>query len=244
MLGLLFRILSGGTVQADDLPVRIDGDVGVGGYYTRSIIGGKPDLVSVLPYGYFDYGRIFLRIDTFGYKTMKVGYGYLEIAGRIRQDGFNADVPALQGLNNRQDSAPLGLGTMQVTPIGAVFFNAFHDINKSRGNLFEAIYVGKLDTPHLTFYPLTGVEYQSGELVRYYYGISALESARSAYAVYQPSGSLNPLLGIMADAGLGGDYHLNLYLRRKWLGDAIQSSPIVDKGIMDTGFISLNYRFR
>lgn len=240
----LFGILFDGMAQADDFPLRIDGDIGVGGYYTRSIIRDKPDLVSVLPYGYFDYGRMFLRIDTFGIKTMKVGYGYLEIAGRIRQDGFTADVPALQGLNNRQASVPLGLGTMQVTPIGAVFINAFHDINKSKGNLFEAIYVGKLDTPQLTFYPLAGGEYQSGGLVRYYYGISTQEAASSGYAIYQPSGAFNPLLGLMVDAGLGGDYHLDLYLRRKWLGDAIRSSPIVDKGIMDTGFIALSYRFK
>ncbi len=244
--GLLIITLSGAIAQAqsEELPQRIDGDIGLGSYYTRSIIRGKTDQVAVLPYGYFDYGRMFMRIDTLGIKTIKVGYGYLEIAGRIRQDGFNADVTSLQGLANRQTSIPLGLGTMQVTPLGAFFINAFHDFNKSNGNLFEVIYVGKLETPQLTFYPLAGGEYQSGEFLRYYYGISAQEAAISQYPAYQPSGALNPLIGLMIDAKLTEEYHLNLYLRRKWLGNAIQSSPIVEQGIMDTGFVALSYRFK
>src|SRR5450755_2347773 len=143
MLFFLINASFGGIAQAqtEELPLRIDGDIGLGSYYTRSIIRGKTDQVSILPYGNFDYGRIFMRIDTLGIKTMKLGYGYLEIAGRISQDGFNADVINLHGLYNRQTSIPLGLGTLQITPIGAFFINAFHDINKSRGNLFEVIYV-------------------------------------------------------------------------------------------------------
>src|ERR1039457_2612759 len=245
MLGFLISTLFGGMARAqtEELPLHIDGDIGLGSYYTRSIIHGKTDQVSVLPYGNFDYGRIFMRIDTLGIKTMKLGYGYLEIAGRFSQDGFNADVINLHGLGNRQTSIPLGLGTLQITPIGALFINAFHDINKSKGNLFEVIYVAELDTPQVTFYPLAGAEYQSKEYVRYYYGISAHEAAISQYAAYQPTGAFNPLLGLMIDAKLTEEYHLNFYLRRKWLGNAIQSSPIVGQRIMDTGFIALSYRF-
>lgn len=244
MPSLLLSILFVGIARAEELPLRIDGDIGLGSYYTRSIIRDKADQVSVLPYGYFDYGRMFMRTDTLGIKTMKMGYGYLEIAGRIRQDGFSADVPALQGLNDRQTSLPLGLGTLQITPVGAFFINAFHDIHKSNGNLLEMIYVAKLEISPVTFYPLAGAEYLSGGFVRYYYGISAQEAATSAYAAYQPTGALDPFIGLMVDARLSEEYHLNLYLRRKWLGDAIRSSPIVDKSIMDNGFIALSYRFK
>ena len=245
MLGFLISILFGGMARAqtDESPLHIDGDIGLGSYYTQSIIRGKTDQTDILPYGNFDYGRIFMRIDTLGIKTIKLGYGYLEIAARFSQDGFNAGVNNLHGLGNRQTSIPLGLGTLQITPIGAFFINAFHDINKSRGNLFETIYVAELDTQQVTFYPLAGTEYQSKEYVRYYYGISAQEAAISQYATYEPAGAFNPLLGLMIDAKLTEEYHLNFYLRRKWLGNAIQSSPIVGQRIMDTGFIALSYRF-
>jgi outer membrane protein len=217
MLGFLINTLFGGMAQAqtEEFPLRIDGDIGLGSYYTRSIIRGKTDQVSLLPYGNFDYGRMFIRIDTLGIKTVKVGYGYLEIAGRFSQDEFNADVINLHGLGNRQAPIPLGLGTLQITPIGAFFINAFHDINKSGGNLFEVIYVAKLDTPQLTFFPLAGGEYQSKEYVRYYYGVSAQEAVISQYAAYQPTGAFNPLLGLMIDAKLTEEYHLNFYLRHK-----------------------------
>lgn len=222
---------------------QIEGDMGMGTYYTRSIVRGKNDLVSVLPYGTFDYGRIAMRIDTLSVKTLALGYGHLEIAGRFSQDGFNADTATLRGLNNRNSSLPVGLGTLQITPIGAFFINAFHDLNQSHGNLYEAIYAAEWGSPELMIYPLTGLEYQSADYVRYYYGISAQESVRSQYAAYQPGGALNPLLGVMLDAKLSDHYHLNFYARRKWLGNAIQSSPIVASPTLDTGFIALSYRF-
>ena len=246
IVGFLFSVFSNGMVQAqtEELPLRMDGDIGLGGYYTGSIIRGKAAQVTALPYGYFDYGRMFMRIDTLGVKTIKLGYGYLEIAGRFSQDGFSSNATNLTGLQNRQASFPFGLGTLQITPMGALFINAFHDINQSGGDLFEAIYAGKLDSSYLTFYPLAGAEYQSSKFVRYYYGISVQEAAAGQYSAYQPVGSFNPLLGLSMDTKLTGEYHLNFYLRRKWLGNAIQSSPIVNQGTMDTSYISLSYRLK
>lgn len=229
--------------QTDEFSLRIDGDIGLGSYYAGSIIRGNTDHAQILPYGNFDYGRIFIRIGTLGIKTMKLGYGYLEIAARLSQDGFNGGVNNLQGISGRQTSIPLGLGTLQITPIGAFFINAFHDINKSGGNLLEAIYVAELDMPRVTFYPMAGAVYQSSDFVRYYYGISAREATLSSYPAYQPTGAFNPLLGLMIDAKLTREYHLNFYLRRKWLGNAIQSSPIVGQRTMDTEFVALSYRF-
>lgn len=242
---IMLTLVFSGPVCADDegFSRRIDGDIGVGAYYTHSIVRGKNDMLSVLPYGTFDYDRMFLRIDTLGIKTVKLGYGYLELAGRFSQDGFYADTANLRGLRNRQTSLPIGIGTMQVTPIGAFFVNAFHDVNQSNGNLYEAMYAAELGSPTLMVYPLAGAEYQSADYVRYYYGISAQEAASSQYATYQPGGSLNPFLGMMFDVKLSERYHLNLYARRKWLGNAIQSSPIVGVSTLDTRFIALTYRF-
>jgi len=229
---------------ASDLPLRIDGDIGAAAYYTRSIVRDKSEPATVLPYGYFDYGRAFLRIDTFGIKTARIGYGYLELAGRVTLDGFKTDTAGLRGLGNRQNSMPLGIGTFQETPIGGFFINAFHDVGKSRGNLFEAIYVGELKSSRFVFYPQVGAEYLSGQYVGYYYGVSATESTASRYAAYQPGGAFNPFLAVLVDTTLTKDYHLNFYLRHKWLAGAISDSPIVGRKGMDTAFISLSYRFK
>jgi outer membrane protein len=246
LLGLLLSASIEGMAWADtgEFPQHIDGDVGLGIYSTGSIIRGEPNQALVLPYANFDYNRISARIDTLSYKTAKLGYGYLEIAGRFSQDGYSAGAINLRGFGNKQTSIPLGLGTLQITPMGAFYLNAFHDFNKSHGELFEAIYFAELDTSRLTFYPLAGAEYQSSDYVNYYYGVSAQEAAASQYAAYQPSGAFNPLLGLLVDARITETYHLNFYLRRTWLGNSIESSPIVSRGTLDTGFVALSYRFQ
>ncbi len=246
MLGFIIITVFGSNfaqAQSSEFPVRIDGDIGFGSYYTQSIIRGNPDQAQILPYGNFDYGRLSMRVDTLSIKTMKLGYGYLEIAARFSQDGFSTNVNNLHGLSGRQTSMPMGLGSLQITPIGAFYINCFHDINKSKGNLFETIYFAELDAPQVIFYPLAGAEYQSSDYVRYYYGVSPQEAVFSQYPAYQPAGAFNPLIGLMVDARLTEVYHLNFYLRRIWLGNDVQASPIVGQRTMDTGFIALSYRF-
>ena len=243
--GLCATLLIGmAQAEAEEFKPELVGDIGLGGYYTRSIIRGNRNELSVLPYLDFEYGRMFARVDTLGIKTLKLGYGYLELAGRISQDGFNTNAPNLQGLGKRDTPVPIGIGTLQETPLGGFMINAFHDVNRSRGDLLEVIYGGELDLPRVTLYPLLGAEYQSGKYVRYYYGISPLEAASSQYAAYQPAGAVNGLIGLIADIRLSDEYYLNCNVRRKWLGDAIRLSPIVNQRYLDTGYIALSYRFR
>lgn len=242
VVGTLFIGLA--QAETEDFPQRVDGDIGLGAYYTHSVIRGKSDALSILPYADFEYGRMFFRVDTLGVKTLKMGYGHLELIGRISMDGYNTNTPALQGLKRREMSIPLGIGTLQVTPIGGFYINAFHDVRESQGNWFEVIYGAKVDLQRVIFYPLLGAEYQSKEYVRYYYGISAQEAAGSQYASYQPAGTFNGLLGLIAEIRLNDGYYLNCYVRRKRLGDAIRLSPIVNQRYLDTGYLALSYRFK
>jgi len=242
----LCAVLLSTTAQASaaEFKSQLDGDVGLGGYYARNIVRGDPDGMSALPYLDFKFSRMFARVDTFGVKTLELGYGHLELVSRFSQDGFKTDVPELAGLDKRENSIPLGIGTLQVTPIGGFMLNAFHDINKSQGNVFELIYGGRIRFPRVRLYPLLGVEYRSKEYVNYYYGISALEAANSGYASYTSSGAVNSLLGLIAEIRLIDNYYLNLNVRHKRLGDAIRLSPLVDKQYLDTAYIALSYRFK
>ncbi|MFA6121302.1 MAG: MipA/OmpV family protein [Sideroxydans sp.] len=227
---------------AEEFKSEIVGDIGLGGYYTGNIIRGNQNQTSVLPYVDFNYGRMFARVDTFGIKTLPLGYGHVELIARFSQDGF--DTSALIGLANRDNSLPLGIGTLQVTPIGGFLINAFQDANSSRGNIFEVIYGGRLELPRTKLYPMLGAEYRSKGYVNYFYGVSPQEAASSSYAAYQADGATNILIALMADIELTDEYHLHLYARRKWLGDAIRLSPIVDKSYLDTGYVAVSYRFK
>ena len=241
---LVVIMLTGiGHAQSEEFSQVLTGDIGVGTYYTGRRVQGNGEVVSVLPYGDFKYHRVFARIDTLGIETLKMGYGYLEVIGRVSMDGFETDTSELRGLSARENSLPLGIGTLQITPVGGFYINAFRDVNQSQGNWFEMQWGAKMVWARVTLYPLLGAEYFSQEYVRYYYGITAQEAAGSQYAVYEPSGTYNGFIGLIVDIELGGQYHLNGYLRHKRLGDAIQHSPIVTRGYLDTGYLTLSYRF-
>lgn len=232
------------SAQAEPLTDRLVGDVGGAVYATQSVIRSKSNDSPVLPYGFFDYGRFFARVDTFGIKTLPLGNGYLELVGRASADGWRANTAALRGLGDRKAPVPLGIGTFQRTAYGAFIANAFVDANRSRGALFEALYAAEFNVGRVALYPQVGVEHRSAKYSNYLYGVSAAESAASGYAAYNAGASTTPLLGLGVDVPLGESWVINLQLRRKWLDAAVSNSPLVGRKTQNTGLLALSYRFR
>lgn len=222
---------------------RVKGDMGVAIYASNNPVRTDGDTLIPVPYGYFDYGPAFVRFDTFGVKLLPVGYGHLELLGRVNLDGYRTDNPVLRGLQMRHSSRPLGLGTFQETPWGGVFLNAFHDVRASHGDMFEIIYAAQIELGRHTLYPMAGVEHLSSAYTRYYYGVSAAEAATSRFATYTPAATTTPMLGMTWEFPLGGPWNADVYALRRWLGPAITRSPLVDKHTQDEAFISISYRY-
>jgi outer membrane protein len=228
----------------DPLPSRIQGDVGLLMDKELSPIRGEKAHILPAPFAYFDYGRLFARLDTFGVKTLPLGYGYVEIAGRVKFDGYKTTSnAALQGIAGRENSLPVGLGSFQLTPIGGFFFYALHDINRSQGNLFEADYVAELKLGEATLYPEIGVEYYTAAYNRYYFGVTQAESAASGIAAYSPASASAPFLSLWLEVPVANNWNADFYLRRKWLGSAISNSPLTRSSHADSGFIALVRHF-
>ena len=230
--------------QAAPLTDRIVGDVGGAVYSAQSIIGSKSSDTTVLPYVFFDYGRFSARVDTLGIKTVPIGYGYLELAARISQDGWRADTAALVGLTNRKTPVPLGIGTFQQTPYGAFIINAFIDANKSHGALVEATYAAEFKAGRVSFYPQFGLEHRSAKYNNYLYGVTAAESLASGYAAYNAGASTIPVLGLAVDVPVTQSWVVNLQLRRKWMDGSVTNSPLVNRKTLDTAYVALSYRFK
>lgn len=228
----------------DPLPMRLVGDVGIGIDNAPPVARGQTHALSAVPYANFDYGRVFARIDTFGVRTLPAGYGYLELVGKFNEDGYTPTRTALGGFDHRKTSVPLGLGTLQVTPVGAFFVNLFRDVDRSKGNLADLIYAAEIDTGPLAIYPQAGVEYQSSAYTRYFYGVSGDESRRSGVAAYQPRAASNPFLALFVEAHVSGNWYVNANLRRTWLGSAVADSPLVPRHTVDTGLVAVSYRFK
>jgi len=240
--GLLLPLLA--AAQIAPLTYELTGDLGGAVYGTQSVIRSKGSETRLLPYGFFDYGRLAVRVDTLSLKTVKFGYGYLEFAGRVSQDGWRADTAALSGLKDRKTPIPLGIGTFQETPYGALFLNAFVDANKSHGSLLEATYAAEFKVGSWSFFPQLGLEYSNAKYNNYLYGVSAAESAASGFSVYNAGASTSPVLGLGVDVPLGEPWTLTMQVRRKWLDSSVRNSPLISRRTQDTGFIAVSYRFR
>jgi outer membrane protein len=224
-------------------PDHFVGEVGGAAYLKSGIVKGDATSTLALPYVYGDYGRFFGRIDTFGVKTLAMGWGHLELVGRVNTEGFRTDTAALRGLSDRRNPVPLGVGTFQRTPIGGFFFYVMHDVT-SGGMLAEATWGTKFEAGWATFYPLASLEYRSSAYVNYLYGVTPGESATSGYAAYNPGASVVPLVGLAASIPITGNWALQLQLRHRWFDSAITNSPIVSARTQQTGNIAITYEFK
>lgn len=229
----------------DSIPDRIVGDIG-GAIYTSNLhIGTEGTQSLVLPYAFFDYQRFFARIDQIGIKTFKMGYGYLELAGKISLDSYKVKSPINGNSINRSDPIPLGIGTFQETPIGGFFANAYHDFGKSKGALYELSYFGELETfKQIMLYPQVGIERQSTQYANYYYGINSGEATLTGYTTYTASATNNIFAGLMVEVPIIEQWYVNVYAKRKWMGNGINNSPVMIRSFQDTIFMALAYRFK
>ena len=230
---------------SDGLPDHIVGDIGAAVYTSNLHIGTEGTQSLALPYAFFDYQRFFARIDEVGVKTFKMGYGYFELGGKINLDTYTVK-SSINGTSiNRSDPIPLGVGTFQETPIGAFFLNAYHDFGKSKGALYELSYFGEIETfAHVVVYPQVGIERQSSQYANYYYGITPGESVATGYSAYTAPATSNLMAGLMVEIPVVDSWYVNLYGKRKWLGNGINNSPVLNRSFQDNIFVALAYRFK
>ena len=244
---VVFNLMAAVAALAQDQPAdpaaagaRVIGDIGLAANVAPSPAHARDGGTSAIPYANFDYGQLFARIDTFGAKLLPAGDGSVELVTRVLEDGYT---PAQAGLAKRRSSVPAGLGTLQTTPLGAIFFNAYHDFNKSHGNLVDLIYAAEIDAGPLAFYPQVGAEYRSSAYTGYFYGVSSTRARQTGLPVYTPQAADDPFAALFIEAHLGGHWYADANLRRSHLAGTLARSPLVGRHTLDSGLLALSYRF-
>jgi MipA family protein len=229
----------------DSIPDHIVGDIGVAVYSTNLHIGSYGTQTAPLPYGFFDYQRFAMRIDQLALKTVQMGYGHLELVGKLDYDTYKVKSIINGQTINKGYQVPIGIGTFQETPLGVFMLNAYHDFGPSSGNLLEFNYYGEIETvKQVVVYPQAGVERQTSQYANYYYGLTSAQAVQTGYAPYTASGSTNPFAGLLIEVPVIEDWYLNIYGKRKWLGSGVNNSPVLTRSFQDTMFVSLAYRFK
>jgi outer membrane protein len=243
---LLGLTLAAGPVHAQEAapspPQHLVGDIGLGADLAPPLAHARSGNSGAIPYANVDVGPVFARIDSFGLKMLPAGYGSVELVTRVLEDGYTPASP--QGWRDRRKSSlPIGIGTLQTTPVGAVFFNLYRDAGDSKGNLADLIYAAEIDMGPVALYPQVGSEWRSSAYVAYYYGVSPAEAGRSTFAVYRP-GRADDLFGaLLMEAKISGNWYLDANMRRTWLDTSVGRSPLVRRHTADTGLIAVSYRF-
>ena len=229
----------------NSLPDRIVGDIGGAVYTTNLHIGSYGTQSAPLPYGFFDYKRFAMRIDQLALKTVKMGFGHLEIVGKVDPDTYKVKSTINGQTINKGYQVPIGIGTFQETPVGVFMINAYHDFGKSNGNLFELNYFAEVElVKKIVIYPQIGLERQTSQFTNYYYGVTASQAQQTGYQSYTAQGSTNPLAGFLMEIPIVDDWYLNVYGKRKWLGSGVNNSPVLTRSFQDTMFVAVAYRFK
>jgi MipA family protein len=236
---LVAGLLGSSMALADD---GYTGDLGLGVFGRQGIYRGESPQTDVLPFVYGQYGRLFGRVDTFGFQALPFGHGYLELSARIVQDAMKSDSLKHAGVRSRDNSHLLGLSTFQFTPIGAMSISLMQDIGDSEGQLIDTSWIGKFKpTAWLSIYPELGIELLSSKYADYYYGANAGEGG---FAAYKARTAKNFYAAIHTSSPIAANWNLALTLRQKWLDKEVSDSPIVDKSSRWNAYVAVSYEFK
>lgn len=219
--------------------LRLIGDVGVASYITPAITRTNDDSQVVLPYVYADYGALYARVDTFGYKLAPMGAGHFEFATRLSFEGYRSEIA---GINQRARPKLFGIGTFQETSYGAFIFYAFHDA-ASNGSLLDASYAAELALGSFQLYPQIGIERRDHKYVQALYGVNATEAQHSSLAAYTPHRSITPNAALAIEYPLINQLKLTFQVRKRWLDHSIEGSPLVDVKQQTSRFLALTQTF-
>jgi outer membrane protein len=221
----LAALLAAAAARADDGPHYV-GDLGIGVEAAPAAAPGAAMRTRVLPYAYGDLGRLFVREDTFGVKTMPIGWGALEAVARISTEASDGSGP---GLPQRRNPRPMGLGTFQETPWGGIFIDAFVD-TVSHGTLLEASYAAELPAGPLTLYPQAGVTRRSSRYDAHLYDVRAA--------------STTPVLQLSGELPIAQPCVLLAHVQAERIGDGLRSSPRLAARWRTSALVALAWRFR
>jgi len=222
---LLAACAAAAAAQADD-GARFVGDLGLGVQRTQACAPGASARTFALPYAYGDFGRLFVREDTFGVKLVPAGWGALELVGRVSTEGSDADGP---GLAHRTNPRPVGLGTFQETPFGGVFADAFVD-TVSGGTLLEASYAAEVPVGPATLYPQAGLTRRSARYDAHLFDVHAA--------------STTPVLQLSGELPFADTWVALAHLQWEPFDAAVRAGPRVSARSRASALLALAWRFR
>lgn len=190
--------------------------------------------------------RFFLRGLSVGYKLHQGAASTLSLTAapvlnRYRSD--DSSDPRMKQLHDRGFLGAAGIEWSANGELGRLTLQAQAEFTGVGGYMADVKYAYPISMGGIVLMPEIGAGYQSKEINRHYYRVSAGEAARSGLSPYSPDEGVTPYAGITLLMPLSEKWSAAATVRRSVLSDSITDSPMVNAKYQDAAIVSLSRAF-
>jgi outer membrane protein len=168
----------------------------------------------------------------------------------VFNQGYDAsDSAALTGMKDRDKTFNVGLRLHTRTAAGSFVLSGSYDVTgKNDGFEGSLMYTNLVSVPatRLQLYPEVGVNYWSGKVSDYYFGVEAdevISAGMNQRSEYHLGSTSNYFVGYRMEYPLTKRWSLTHKLHKTWFDDQILDSPVVDDGKESDLTTSFGIRF-
>ncbi|MGL4860163.1 MAG: MipA/OmpV family protein, partial [Enterobacteriaceae bacterium] len=159
-------------------------------------------------------------------------------------DSSDGSGAAMRKLHDRRDTLMTGINYQYTAFFGALTAEVLADtLNHSKGVTASVSYINQLQFQEITLLPSLALNYHNGQQNRYFYGISASESARSGLRAYRPKQSISPAAALMVSYQMTPQWQSYLSSEAHFLPSTVRNSPMIDRDMSYSFTLGLNYHF-
>ena len=184
---------------------------------------------NVVPALLINYGNFSLLGPEAKYNLHRSDKLTFDFTGSLRLGGYSADDDKFFiGMEDRDLTIDLGFALeYELGPVDVGFSMAADVLGKHEGHQAALTFGHNFNFDSAQLTPFIGVEYQSDELVDYYYGVRK-EEATSTRDFYQADAATQALAGLRGMWWSGPHHRVIFRLEYNPLDSSIKDSPLVD----------------
>lgn len=223
--------------------------IGVGARIQQSPYEGMDVQVMPVPIIKWRKDKIFFEGLKGGYVLYEDDVARMDVILTPRLSGYDADESnALAGMENRKHSLDAGLQFTYSLPALSdtdLTVTLLSDtLNEYKGQEGEIRLAKTFGGRFYQLIPVIGLQWQSKDLVDYYYGVRDVE-VKGSRPEYKGDQTLNYIAGLGFNMGLSRSKDLFLVTRldMTMFGEEIKKSSIVNKNMMVGGLVSVVWKF-
>jgi len=150
----------------------------------------------------------------------------------------------MKGLDKRRMTLMGGATYRHTADWGVVRTALLGDVlNNSNGMIWDLTYLYPIQMGDFSLTPGIGAMWNSANQNRYYYGVSAHESARTGISRYNPDDSWSPYVELSASYQIAAQWNVGVVGRYTRFDSEIKDSPMIDKSGQATIWTGVSYTF-